>query len=79
MLVDKNNKYVKANGNREMENICCKQLTGLCFITKTRKNINLVQKIKILQEYIIKKVIIILMMIILELFLLIQDCPQSPS
>ena len=55
---EKHNKFKFDNEiirNREMENICCKQLTGLCFVSKTRKNINLVQKIKILQEYIIKK------------------------
>ena len=56
---EKNNKFRFDNEiirDRAMKNIYNKQLNGFCFISKIRKNINLVQTIKILQKYIIKKI-----------------------
>ena len=49
-----NNNYSKNNNYKNSEIILNKQIIEFCYISKERKNINLVQKIKYLQKYIIK-------------------------
>ena len=59
---EKNNRYKfedvinnnNDNNKKEEEIILNKQIIEFCYISKERKNINLVQKIKYLQKYIIK-------------------------